>query len=45
MMEMTGIGVKARRTVEKLRDYSIEKERIQGAAYLDWLWKSTTGKK
>lgn len=45
MMEMTGIGVKARRTVEKLRDYCIEKERIQGAAYLDWLWKSTAGKK
>lgn len=34
MMEMTGPGVKIRRTVEMLRDYDIEKERIQGAAYL-----------
>lgn len=43
MMEMTGPGVKVRRTVERLRDYGIEKERIQGGAYLDWLWQSVKG--
>ncbi len=34
MMEMGGPGGKVRRTVEALRTYGIEKERIQGAAWL-----------
>ncbi len=42
MMEMTGPGGKCCRTVERLRSYEIEKERIQGAAWLDWLWRKST---
>lgn len=38
MMEMTGPFVKSRRTVEMLRDYDLEKEVIQGSAYLNYLW-------
>lgn len=39
MMEMTGNGVKRRRTVEELRDFDLEKELIFAKAYLKYLWQ------
>lgn len=38
MMEMTANCVKARRTVEQLHQFDLEKELIQGRAYLVSLW-------
>ena len=38
MMEMTANVVKARRTVEQLHHFDLEKELIQGRAYLETLW-------
>lgn len=38
MMEMTANCIKARRTVELLRNFDLEKELIQGGAYLKTLW-------
>ena len=37
MMEMTGPGVKIRRSVEELRDFNLEKELLFGKAYLEYL--------
>jgi sugar phosphate isomerase/epimerase len=39
MMEMTSNGMKARRTVEQLRNFDLEKELIQGRVYLNALWR------
>ncbi len=44
MMEMNASEVKARRTAEIMRDYETRKERIQGAAYLDWMWQTVAVK-
>ena len=38
MMEMTGNGVKKRRSVGELRDFDLEKELTAGAAYLHFQW-------
>jgi sugar phosphate isomerase/epimerase len=39
MMELTGGGVKARRSTESLRTFELEKEIIYASAYLKFLWK------
>lgn len=39
MMELTGAGVKARRTVPQLRDFPLDKEVIFSASYLNFLLK------
>ena len=44
MMELTGMGVKARRTVPQLRKYPLEKELVSAAAYLDFLRKKYSSK-
>jgi sugar phosphate isomerase/epimerase len=38
MMELTGEGVKARRSTLELRDYPLEKEIMLAQAYLEYLW-------
>ena len=43
MMEMTGNGVKKRRSVGELRDFELEKELIAGAAYLRFQWNRVSG--
>lgn len=39
MLEMTGNGVKARRSVEELRDFALDKELVFAKAYLEYLWE------
>ena len=39
MMELTGMGVKSRRTVPQLRKFPLEKEMIFAASYLNFLLK------
>jgi len=39
MMELTGMGVKSRRTVPQLRKYPLEKELVFAASYLNFLLK------
>lgn len=39
MMELTGMGVKARRTVPQLKKYPLEKELVFSASYLNFLLK------
>jgi len=40
MMEMTGPGVKCRRSVKELRNFALEKELIFAKAYLEYLWQN-----
>ena len=39
MMELTGMGVKSRRTVPQLRNFPLEKELVCAASYLNFLLK------
>ena len=39
MMELTGKSVKLRRTVPQLRNYSLDKEIVFSASYLNYLLK------
>ena len=45
MMELTGMGVKARRTVPQLKKYPLEKELVFSASYLNFLLKQIELKK
>lgn len=38
MMELTGEGVKARRSTEELRNFPLEREIVFAKAYLEYLW-------
>ena len=44
MMELTGMGVKSRRTVPQLRKYPLEKELVFAASYLNFLLKQNEQK-
>ena len=44
MMELTGMGVKSRRTVPQLRKYPLEKELVSAASYLNFLLKQNERK-
>ncbi len=40
MMELTGLGVKARRTVPQLKEFPLEKEIVMAVAYLNFVWNN-----